>query len=75
MLEVVGRSCEEHKDCARTSHMVGATICEAFGRPASSMPVWPVPVRAPLRGTQASKAIRVERAIFAGIPTGACDAA
>ena len=72
MLEVVGRSCEEHKDCARTSHMVGATICVASGRPASSMPVWPVPVRAPLRGTEA---IRVERAIFAGIPTGACDAA
>ena len=72
MLEVVGRFCEEHKDGARTSHMVGATICVASGRPASSMPVWPVPVRAPLRGTEA---IRVERAIFAGIPTGACDAA
>ena len=72
MLEVVGRSCEEHKDGARTSHMVGATICVASGRPASSMPVWPVPVRAPLRGTEA---IRVERAIFAGIPTGACDTA
>ena len=72
MLEVVGRSCEEFKDGARTSHMVGATICVASGRPASSMPVWPVPVRAPLRGTEA---IRVERAIFAGIPTGACDAA
>jgi len=72
LLEVVGRSCEEFKDGARTSHMVGATICVASGRPASSMPVWPVPVRAPLRGTEA---IRVERAIFAGIPTGACDAA
>ena len=72
MLEVVGRFCEEFKDGAWTSHMGGATICEAFGRPASSMPVWPVPVRAPLRGTEA---IRVERAIFAGIPTGACDAA
>jgi len=72
LLEVVGRSCEEFKDGARTSHMVGATICVASGRPASSMPVWPVPVRAPLRGTEA---IRVERAIFAGIPTGACDTA
>ena len=81
-MEVVAaadRSCEEYKDDAGTSHVGGATSCEAFGRPASFMPVWPVPVRFPLRGTvlteASAEAIRVERAMFAGIPTGACDAA